>query len=587
MIDPRLAPSPLALFGSRQVVVRGVEEERGRLPSLVWIGRWTASLVRARLRHALDAQEAGRRVRAFAEHFGGLWVKLGQLVSLRIDLFGVAFCAELAKLQDLGTGFPGETAIAIAERELGAPIDEAFAWFDPSPIAAASIGQVHRARLHNGRAVAVKVRRPEIAGRVERQLAVVERVTTLVAWLGVLPQAAWRQFSLELRAVMREELDYRYEAANIRRMRRTLSRHGIHVPLVYASHSTECVLTTEFVDGVPMVEYIKAAGADPQSAAGWLAENGIDPRRVARKLALSLLRQIIEDNLFHGDLHPGNIVLLRDGHVALIDFGTVGSTEREYLEKFRLLSLGLTARDFLKVAQVTLLMCSSVPPIDLNPVLDDLVRAIQAWTARTFVPTLPYHQKSLIQIYGEVAKILIRHGCALQWGFLRIRRAQETLDASLLVLAPDANPTQVSEDYFVAAGRRLARRVARPDMGPRVAAALSDVEQGASSLAENTLLQFELIRRRAQVFVAHSGRFASAAATMVGWLALGGGVICAAAVAGWLMPQLFASTRVGTLDVQMRLLVLGGAAGCAASLGRLWARLRQPGVSDSGTGVSI
>ena len=496
------------------------------------------------------------------------------------------FCAELAKLQDLGTGFPAETARAIVERDLGAPIDELFAWFDPSPIAAASIGQVHRARLHSGRAVAVKVRRPEIAGRIERQLAVVERVTTFVAWLGVLPQAAWRQFSYELREVMREELDYRYEAANTSRMRRTLERHGIHVPVVYDSHSTECVLTTEFIDGVPMVEFIKAAGADPERARRWLADNGIDSKRVGRKLSLSLLRQIIEDNLFHGDLHPGNIVLLRDGHVALIDFGTVSSTEREYLEKFRLLSLGLTTRDFLKVAQVTLLMCSRVPPIDLNPVVDDLVQAIQAWTARTFVPTLPYHQKSLIQIYGEVTKILMRHGCALEWGFLRIRRAQETLDASLLVLVPDANPTQISDDYFVAARRRLARRVARPEMGRRLAVALSEAEQVASSLAETTRLQFELIRRRAQVFVSHSGRFVSAATTVVGCLAWGGVLVCAAAVAAWLMPQ-FASSRVAILDVQMRLLVLGGAAGCTASLGRLWVRLRQPAVAATGTDLTI
>lgn len=514
-------------------------------------------------------------------------MKLGQLISLRIDLFGLAFCRELAKLQDVGTGFPGERAIAIVERELGAPIHDLFDWFDPSPIAAASIGQVHRARLHGGRAVAVKVRRPGIAGRVERQLAVIERITTFVAWLGVLPQVAWRQFSLELRDVMGEELDYRYEAANTRRMRRTLRRHGIHVPLVYESHSTACLLTTEFIDGVPMVEYIKAVGDHPAAARRWLADNGIDPRRVARKLSISLLRQILEDNLFHGDLHPGNIVLLRDGHVALIDFGTVSSTEREFLEKFKLLSIGLTTNDYLKVAQVTLLMCSSVPPIDLAPVVDDLVQVIEAWTARTFVPSLPYHEKSVVQIYGEVTKVLIRYGCGMEWEILRIRRAQETLDASLLVLFPDANPTKMSGDYFVAARRRSARGVTTLEMHRRLAVAWSQAEQVADDLVETTRLQFELIRRRSQVFVSTSSRFVSASRIVVGWFVLVGIVVCAAAVADWLMPHPAGQNVITALDGRLRLLVLGATAGCTASLAGLWVRLRRPAIAATTAAVNI
>jgi ubiquinone biosynthesis protein len=582
MIDPRLVPSSLVSPASRQVVIRLEEDRRRGLWALTWSARWAASLVLALLTRRLSPEAAGMRGRAFAEHYGGLWVKLGQLLSLRIDLFGTAFCAELGRLQDVGTGFPGATAIAIVERELGAPIEERFAWFDPNPIAAASIGQVHRARLRNGRAVAVKVRRPDIVDQVEGQLGVIDRLTRLAARLGVLPQVAWRQFSYEIREVMREELDYRYEAANTTRMRSTLRRHGIHVPLVYDSYSTACVLTTEFIDGVSMVEYIQAAGADPDGSRRWLADNGIDPRRVARTLSLSLLRQILEDNLFHGDLHPGNIMLLRDGHVGLIDFGTVSSTEREYLEKFRMLSVGLTTRDFLKVAQVTLLMCSSVPPIDLQPVIDELVQVVQAWTARTFVPTLSYHQKSLVGIYGEVTKVLIRNGCGLEWGILRIRRAQETLDASLLVLIPDANPTKISEDYFLAARRRSAQGATNQDVHRRLVAVLLDVEQVVNSLAETTLLQFELILRRAQVFTAHSSRVVSAATTVVGGLAGSGAVMCAAFLAVWLMPNLLGdrggSTLAG-LDVHVRLIVLAAAVSCTASFGRLWVRLRQPAVA--------
>src|SRR5262249_2604937 len=153
-----------------------------------------------------------------------------------------------------------------------------------------------------------------------------------------------------------------------------------------------------------------------------------------------LLRQIFEDNLFHGDLHPGNILLLRDNGIALLDFGTVSSTERLYLEQFRLASRAFATRNYAAAVDLTGRMCGIPPPIDLEPLRRDLMQAIHAWARGTDVTTLPYHQKSLNAFYAEMTRVLARYHCPAEWAFLRIQRAQETLDASLLVLNPDADP---------------------------------------------------------------------------------------------------------------------------------------------------
>src|SRR5262249_54976209 len=208
--------------------------------------------------------------------------------------------------------------------------------------------------------------------------------------LGLAPYLQWDTFAWELEQIVREEVDYRFEATNTRRMRRTLAPHGIYAPRVYDRYSTRRVLTTEFIHGALMADYITLAMVSPARAAAWCAENGIDAPRLARVLNHSLLRQIFEDNLFHGDLHPGNILLLRDNRIALLDFGTVSSTEREYLEQFRLASRAFATRNYAAAVDLTVRMCGIPPAIDLEPLRRDLMQAIHAWARGTDVTTLPY-----------------------------------------------------------------------------------------------------------------------------------------------------------------------------------------------------
>jgi ubiquinone biosynthesis protein len=532
------------------------------------------TLIGLQLRGRLDAGEVGIRVRALAEHFGGLWVKIAQLVSLRIDLFGAEFCRELARLQESGSGLPGKVTVAIIERELRSPLDAVFEWFDRVPMAAASIGQVHRARLRGGAEVAVKVQRPGIADRIERQLARIDRAARVADRLGILPQLSWRQFAWELREVLREELDYRYEAANTERMRRSLRRHGIRVPSVYREASTARMLTTGLIEGAPMVEFIAVMATNPAGARAWLGANHIDPRRVARRLSLSLLRQILEENLFHGDLHPGNIILLPNSDVALLDFGTVSSTDRDYLEKFRAMTRALVTGDFSTVADLILLMCSALPAMDTRPIADDLMRVVEAWTTRTHLRDLPFHEKSLNNLYGEVTRVLVRHRCTFEWAFLRIRRAQETLDASMLVLYPEVNPTELAHDYFVEASRR-ARRAAVLASRQQLAAAAAAAERTSIDAAEAALFEVELIRRRALTFEARAGRIAVLGAAVTSLVAATGVVVSVILVTSVFGAEWLAGSRLSGAGLQVHALLLALSVALTQSTWRLSNRLRH------------
>jgi ubiquinone biosynthesis protein len=268
------------------------------------------------------------------------------------------------------------------------------------------------------------------------------------------------------------------------------------------------VLVSEFIHAVLMADYIEVSRTDPARLQAWLEENNVEPRRLARRLINSLFRQLFEDNLYHGDMHPGNIVLLRDSRVALIDFGTTSFTEREYLTKFEMFARALATRDYSKAADLCFMLCAVLPHFDLAEVKDKVVRVIRAWATRTLVKQLPYHQKSIDNATTEIMQVLIGYRCVMDWAWLRIHRATSTLDASLIHLYPDVNYTKVVARYFRARDRRELTRLMGP---PLVARSLLGLRKGLDiqdRVDEYTLFQGSLIRRHAQIFEIASNKVA-------------------------------------------------------------------------------
>ncbi|WP_218920268.1 ABC1 kinase family protein [Chondromyces crocatus] len=449
-----------------------------------------------------DPEKYALRVRLFMESMGGLWVKVGQILAMRRDLFSEAFCNELSRLQNRAHGFPAHYARSIIEEELGAPIDSIFVEFDDRPLAAASVGQAHRARLKdNGVEVVVKVQRPNAKASFEKDFVLLRRLVRFLTFIRFSPESRWSEMYTEVESAILEELDYRQEATSLRRMRKNLRDHKIYVPKVFLSFCTDRVLVMEMVHGVYMSEYIQTVVANPDRARAWLKENQISASRLGKRLWFSYLRQLFEDNLYHCDLHPGNILVMRKGRITLIDFGSVATSDRSQLEKFRLLYKAMGDKDFRKVAEMFLLLAPPLPNKDLTEAKEDVVRLFREFESLVKVKALPYHQKSLSRLLGDTANVLASHGVPAAWDFLRVTRSSTTLDASLMFLVPDIDFLKIAQQHVRSeSGRQQNKKRSDPKL---VRAQLANMaEQGGmlTKFAENAYFEGEYLRQRALPF---------------------------------------------------------------------------------------
>lgn len=459
-----------------------IQIESGDTPSpgvvrtLVW---YYLRMIWLRLTRRYSDAHAGYEMRIVLERLGGFWMKVGQLMSLRRDVLPPAFCDELTKLQSQAIGFPPEQAMAVVERALGQPLDRVFAAFEPMPFAAASISQVHKARLrHPPVDVVVKVQRPGIKEKFARDLRILEFIARQLSRFTRLRRLNLRDAMVEFRQILLEETDYRYEISNMRELRRTTRGHGIIIPRVFSELSGEDIIVMEWVPGVLMSDFNAARTHHPAVAERWMEENDIDPERVGRKLLVSFMRQLFENNLFHADLHPGNIILLRANRIALIDMGSVGSLDREFLILYRGIQRALATADFGKAADLQLRLCAKLPPRSVTELRTELIHCLKRWSARTKVKGLPFRERSVNTGAAEVSEILSRYGAQQSWEFLKIARTLSTLDASLESLYSGLDYISILKKYFDrAAGRATRKAASLRSLRNSFASALASVDE--------------------------------------------------------------------------------------------------------------
>ncbi len=315
----RLALRLLAI--QRVLIKHGLEE-------FVWAAHlfrpvgWLRRLIPRRARRA----DLGVRVRRCLEDLGPIFVKFGQAVSTRRDLLPPAIADELAKLQDRVPPFPGDAAVAIVERALGGRVDDVYATFDREPLAAASVAQVHAARLQSGESVVVKILRPGVDTKVARDVELLYALARLAQRYSADGQRLRPvEVVAEFEKTLRVELDLMREAANASQLRRNFDgSEMLYVPVVYWDYCRSDVLTMERISGVPIsnIEELKARGTNMRR----LAHNGVE----------IFFTQVFEHNFFHADMHPGNIFVdVGDPEYpryVAVDFGIVGSlSERDQL----------------------------------------------------------------------------------------------------------------------------------------------------------------------------------------------------------------------------------------------------------------
>ncbi|HUF04619.1 MAG TPA: AarF/ABC1/UbiB kinase family protein [Aridibacter sp.] len=245
---------------------------------------------------------------------GPTFIKMGQAMGTRADLLPLPFVRELGTLVDSVPAFPNEVAFARIEMELGRKINEVYAEFELTPVAAASLGQVYRARLHSGEEVAVKVQRPNLAGIIKGDVEILRKITKFAERFPSLNENAdWAGMLTEFDETIHEEMDYVAEGRNAERFRENFqSWSNIHVPEIHWEVTTSKVLTMEYIHGTKVV--------DLES----LRARKVAPEKVNRLLIRTYLKQLLEDGFFHADPHPGNLLVMPDGRLAFFDFGMVG-----------------------------------------------------------------------------------------------------------------------------------------------------------------------------------------------------------------------------------------------------------------------
>lgn len=259
------------------------------------------------------------RLRKVFEELGPTFIKLGQMMSTRPDLVGGELAIEFTKLQDDNVPIDFQAVKKIVERELGKPLNMGFQSFEEKQLAAASIGQVHRAILHDGTEVAVKVQRPGIQEMVEKDLTIMHHLADLVnkrvpsLKIYNLPEVVE-----EFDKAIHKEMDYQLEARNTINFQANFAvNEGVHAPTIYTDYSTSQILTMEFINGTKMGRVMDSP-------------EGFDVKLIAERVAKSYFQQILIDGFFHADPHPGNLYVLEDDVLCYIDFGMMGRIDNEF-----------------------------------------------------------------------------------------------------------------------------------------------------------------------------------------------------------------------------------------------------------------
>jgi ubiquinone biosynthesis protein len=375
--------------------------------------------------------QRGQHLREMLDELGPTFVKFGQLLSMRPDVLPADIIAELRALQDDVRPFPYEDVERVVQEDLGQPIERLFLEFDRVPIAAASIGQVHRAVLPNGRAVAVKVQRPGAPRQIEADLALLYQAARLVKErVRALDFVDVRELVDEFARSIRQELDYRLEARNAETFRRHFAGHPhVRIPKVYWSYTRARVLTLEFLEGVQL--------ADIETTSYTLD----DRRHLAEVITEAWMTMIFRHGFFHGDPHPANILVIRPDVIGLVDFGLAGKLTEDDVSKATRLFIDV-ANEHVEALPKRLAALGVRYPKERE---DEFVAALQEMFYRYYGASLS--EIDPLQVIREVFDLIYQLNLHLPSRFMLLDKAIATLASVGVELYPDFNVFEVAKPY--------------------------------------------------------------------------------------------------------------------------------------------
>ena len=407
-------------------------------------------------RTAAIPRTRAERFRMALEELGPAFIKLGQMIGNRPDLLPPDWAAELEKLQDAVPPFPTSQARALLEEQFAMPVEKLFHSFEDTPIASASMAQVHAAELASGESVAVKIQRPGIENIVKVDVEIMFHLAALldryVQGMDVLnPVAICEEFDKTLR----KELDFSLEASQMERFAQaSAGLRSFHVPKVFREFTTRKVLTTDFITGVK-VSNLEA-----------LRESGHQPQRIARQLSDILLHQVFNQGYFHADPHPGNVLVMADGRICFLDYGMVGSLSPTHRERLMDIVVGVAEQDASRIAKTLLQIAFQPSDIveDMEYQVDELLEAYSFMSLRDF---------RIGEFLNRLIRLIIRNRLKMPPGFYLMLKAIVTLEGVSRRLDPDFDMLTSLKPF----ARRAMRERLRPDHLMR------DLYSGALDLA--------------------------------------------------------------------------------------------------------
>ena len=437
---------------------------------------WEAGLrkISRKRREAVDTLTGPERFRLALEELGPTFVKLGQVLSTRPDLIPLTFIEELTKLQDEVPPFPYSEVREIIQAETGKFPEELFESFDEKPLAAASIGQVHRARLKNGSEVVVKVQRPRIKKTIEIDLEIMLHLAGLMErHLEELQVIQPSRIVEEFARTLEEEIDYTVELSHIERFAKQFEKDDtIRVPQVYRELSTERILTMENIHGIK--------GSDLEA----LKRGGYDLPLLAERGADLIMKQIFVHGFFHGDPHPGNIFFLPENIICYVDFGMMGRIGRSEREDFADMLMAVVQRNDKKMVEAML----KLTEYDIEPDREKLELHMGNFIDRYLY--LPLKDLRLGRLLQQLLELVTENRLTIKANFFLMMKALSQVESLGVELDPDFEIITRARPFVqrVQMARLNPKRIAEElfESGSELVSLLKDIPGEVRSILEQT-----------------------------------------------------------------------------------------------------
>ncbi len=399
-----------------------------------WVGRlgpdFAKDILKARGGAAIAREPWETRLRMALAELGPTFIKLGQILSTRPDLVGVKLADEFQQLQANVPADPPKVVRKLIESELGRPVEQLFAEFEPEAMASASIGQVHRARLHSGEDVVVKVLRADIEKKVAVDMDILAGLALMAEMVPEFRNYRPHAIVTEFQRSMRRELDFGRELRNIQQFAHDFRRDPtVHIPRTYPQLSSRRVLTMEYIDGIKLSETAR------------LAEARVDTDQLARRGAAICLKMIFENGFYHADPHPGNLLALDGCRVGLLDFGMVGRIDERLHENVAEMLISLSDLDAEHMTAIIIRLGKTPADLDRSALALDVADFLSYYAGQSL------DKFDLGGALNEMMEQIRRYHIMLPARIAMLLKALVTLEGTARLISPKFSLVEMIRPY--------------------------------------------------------------------------------------------------------------------------------------------